>query len=56
MRVAGNSSPCLTSGKHTPGSPWEAECPVRPERASRRSERSRKANATRARRGLRRSR
>jgi len=20
---------CLTDGRHTPGSPWEAECPIR---------------------------
>ena len=32
---------CLLNGRHTPGSEWEAECPLR--NAAERSERARKA-------------
>jgi hypothetical protein len=37
---------CLVNGKHTPGSVWEKECPLR--NAEKRSERSRLGRATRA--------
>jgi hypothetical protein len=36
---------CLVNGRHTPGSEWERECPLR--NAAARSERSRKAAQTR---------
>jgi hypothetical protein len=38
-------STCLVNGKHTPGSQWERECPLRT--AAERSERSRRAAVTR---------
>jgi hypothetical protein len=38
-------SACLVNGRHTPGSPWEAECPLR--HAAERSARSLKAATTR---------
>jgi hypothetical protein len=41
---------CLTGGRHTPGSDWEAECPLR--KAEARSERSRIAAQTRRARAL----
>jgi hypothetical protein len=36
---------CLIGGKHTPGSQWERECPLR--NAEKRSERTRKGNQAR---------
>jgi hypothetical protein len=35
---------CLVNGRHTPGSEWERECPLR--NAAKRSERSRRAAQT----------
>jgi hypothetical protein len=37
---------CLVSGKHTPGSEWERECPLNPNRAAdRQAEKARRAQA-----------
>lgn len=31
---------CLVNGQHTPGSEWERECPLNPERIAKRSARA----------------
>ena len=38
---------CLVNGKHTPGSEWERECPLNPEKAAKRSARTASSWATR---------
>ena len=38
---------CTLGGRHTPGSEWEKECPLRPEKVAARSAKAKKASQSR---------